>query len=316
MKLNYQQDVVVLPGAVRKVLDRASDVQLRALIAVASEIALAKNPKKLAQQIGTDAKTVGDALAFWTAQGILCADGAVPVMAAQPEAEPAREKLKPADVMPSYNSTELAELMEKRAEIRVFLDEAQRTLGKMFNPSEVNVLIGMLDYLGMKEDCIILLLAHCKRIGKTNLRAIEKYAFTLADDEITDPETLEEKIRAVEEMRTFEGEIRTMFGMKSRSLTSKESKMFAAWKSFGYDTEIVRRAYEIAVNATNEPSVPYTNAILERWNAEGLRTAEEIDRYIEAQKAAKDGQNTLGNSFDTDEFFQAALKRSFPDKKQ
>ena len=89
--------------------------------------------------------------------------------------------------------------------------------------------------------------------------------------------------------------------------------MLRGWQSFGYGAEIVRMAYEKTVSATNEPSVPYTNAILERWNAEGLRTAEEIRSYLEEQEAKKNGngKSGLGNSFDTDDFFEAALRRSY-----
>lgn len=95
--------------------------------------------------------------------------------------------------------------------------------------------------------------------------------------------------------------------------------MLAAWISFGYDVEIVRMAYEITVNATNEPSLNYANAILERWNADGLRTVEEIQNYLAEAKAKKEGKAAakaeLGNSFDTDDFFEAALRRSFSDRR-
>ena len=104
-----------------------------------------------------------------------------------------------------------------------------------------------------------------------------------------------------------------MFGMKSRALTTKESKLLRAWMGFGYGIDIVRLAYERTVAATNEPSVPYANAILERWNAEGLRTLGEVQEYLSEQEAKKNGAGKpeLGNSFDTDDFFEAALRRSY-----
>ena len=108
-----------------------------------------------------------------------------------------------------------------------------------------------------------------------------------------------------------------MFGMKARALTSRESKCLKGWIAMGYGIEVIRLAYEMTVNATNEPSVPYANAILERWNAEGWRTLEEIQAQLDAEKAKKegaaatdsDGHSVLGNSFDTDDFFKAALER-------
>ena len=94
--------------------------------------------------------------------------------------------------------------------------------------------------------------------------------------------------------------------------------MLSAWLSFGYDITIVRMAYEITVNATNEPSVAYTNAILEKWNANGWKTAAEIEAGMNAEREKREGsangKKELGNSFDTDDFFEAALQRGFRER--
>lgn len=332
MKLNFQQDVLVLPGALLNHCSEADAATMRVLLWLASDLSLAQKPKQLAKLADCDTRAVKAALQFWEFRDVLVKDGGetVAVMAeASTEAAPEKPKkeasekekrplLRRADELPNYTTVELAELMEQRAAVRILVDEAQRILGKMFNPSEVNILVGMLDYLGMNEECVLLLLAHCKRIGKVNLRSIEKYAFSMADKGITDAEAMEEQIRLVEAMHTFEGEVRTLFGMKSRALTSKESKMLHAWVSFGYGIDIVRIAYEMTVSATNEPSVPYTNAILERWNAEGLRTKEQIEERLAEDKAKRDGKKSgttveFGNSFDTDDFLEAALRRGLGD---
>ena len=327
MKLNYQQDVLVLPGSLLTHCTEADAETMRVLLWLASDLSLAEKPKQLAKLADCDVNAVKAALRFWEFRDVLVKeDGeAIPAMAPVADESGASKKsdktapkekrtlLRRADELPSYTTVELAELMEQRAAVRVLVDEAQRILGKMFNPSEVNILVGMLDYLGMSEECVLLLLAHCKRIGKVNLRSIEKYAFTLADKGITDAEAMEEQIRVVEAMHTFEGEVRTLFGMKSRALTSKESRMLEAWVSFGYGIDVVRIAYEMTVGATNEPSVPYANAILERWNAEGLRTVEQIEQRLAEERAKREGktngESVLGNSFETDDFLNAAIQR-------
>ena len=319
MKLNFWQEVLVLPASVLSHLDAATPEQLRVLLWLASDLSLAAKHKQLAKLAGCDAATARDAVKFWCSCGILGEEGesAVPAMATAPAEAPVKKKLQRADELPNYTSTELAELLEARASVRVLIDEAQRILGKMFNPNDVNIMVGMLDYLGMNEECILLLLAHCKKIGKSNLRAIEKYAYTLVDKGVNDVESMEAEICAVEAMHTFEGEIRTLFGMKSRALTSKESKMLAAWLSFGYGVDIVRMAYEITVNATGEPSVAYTNAILEKWNANGWKTVPEIEAGMTAEREKREGNTNkkeLGNSFDTDDFFEAALQRGFRER--
>ena len=59
--------------------------------------------------------------------------------------------------------------------------------------------------------------------------------------------------------------------------------------------------------------MPYANAILEKWNSEGLKTAEEIDTYLAKERAAREGASAvqLGSSFEVNDFFNAALERSF-----
>ena len=51
------------------------------------------------------------------------------------------------------------------------------------------------------------------------------------------------------------------------------------------------------------------NGILERWYAAGITTPEAVKSDAEAHKKGKQD----GASFDTDEFFEAALKRSYSD---
>lgn len=315
MKLNFRQEVLVLPGSVLSCCDNADAAQMRVLLWLASDLDLVKNPRQLAKLAGCSAEEAKRAVELWRSAGVLAEeDAAVDAMAA-PVDPPKKEKgatlLRRADELPNYTTTELAEMIEHRHGFREMVDEAQQILGKMFNTFEINILVGMVDYLALDEECVLLLLAHCKRIGKTNLRTIEKYAYTLIEAGITDACALEERMHQIELFHSFEGEIRAMFGMKSRALSSKEKKMLQKWMDCGFEAEAVRRAYDITVNATNEPSVAYANAILERWNAEGAHTAAEVDALLARESEKKGEGTTLGNSFDTDDFFEAALKRSF-----
>ena len=103
--------------------------------------------------------------------------------------------------------------------------------------------------------------------------------------------------------------LRTMFGADARSLTQKEKNAMGRWlDSFGYGEEIIARAYELTVNAISKPSIPYADSILTRWHSQGITTLEEIDADVRARGEAQSG---TPSSFDTDEYFEDALKRSY-----
>lgn len=332
MKLNFQRDVIVLPASVLSHCAEADATAMRVLLWLASDLSLAQKPKQLAKLADCDTRTVKAMLNFWEFSDVLVKDedeeeavGAEEKpkkrTAAETPSEPAAEKkplLQRANEMPTYTTDEIAKMLETRDTMRLLIDEAQREIGKMFNSNDINIIVGMRDYLGLGEEAILLILAHCKRIGKKTMRAAEQYAFSLVDRGITEAEQVNEAIRVSEALHTFEGEVRTLFGMKSRALTSRESKMLEKWISFGYGIDVVKLAYEMTVSATNEASVPYANAIIERWNAEGLQTLEQIEAAVAAQKEQKEKKDAAPKtgSFDTDDFFEAALKKSFSTRRE
>lgn len=308
---NFGGRVLTLPAAVAG-LD-ASAQQFRVLFLIASGTA---DPAALAAATGYKKAEIEEILAFWQDAGILQitpplpSKKAVKQAVAPPEQKP--KKLARADEIPTYSLAELNAMMERRQSLRTLVEEAQQMAGKLFNTYEINILFGMVDYLELDEDYILLLLAHCARIEKKGMRTIERYAISLIDRGITTAEALEEEVQKMEARHTLEGKVRSIFGLKSRSLTAKEQKLIAGWAEFGYGEEIIRRAYEITVDSIHEPSMQYTNAILDRWHASGYKTPEEIDAALEAEKEKKtDSSGADFKTFDPDAAFAAALKRSY-----
>ena len=313
LQWNFGGRVLTLPAEVAGI--DASPLQLRVLFLLASGTT---GLSDLAASTDRKQSEIKEVLAFWQAAGVLKTDLALPAAKAAPEtAQP--KKLPRADEIPTYSLSELNAMLERRQSLRAMIEEAQQIVGKMFNTYEINILLGMVDYLELDEDYILLLLAHCMRMEKKGLRTIERYAISLVDRGITTAEALEEQVQQMEAQHTLEGKVRAVFGLKSRSLTTKEQKLIAAWASFGYGEDVIRRAYEITVDSIHEPSMQYTNAILERWHANGLNTLEEIEKALETERAEK--EKTAGESskadfktFDANDAFEAALRRSYKKK--
>ena len=306
----YGKSAVVLPSKVASKLDRVSKRDLKILFALAENRMLCEiadtEPSKVASLIGCTESELVSAISFWRGAGVIESEesGAVSETVETEKTEAAEKKAEKksavakknalADELPKYTTVELTGLLEEHKDMAVLIDECQRAVGKVFNTHEINVIIGLRDYLKLDDEYILLLIDYCKKMGKNSLHYIKKCAFSFCDEGITEANMLGEKIRKMEAVAGLENEIKTLFGMHGRQLTTKEKKFIAAWTG----------EYEMTIDAIHEPVPAYANAIIERWNAAGLKNLEEIEE-ADAEALPANG------SFDTDDFFASASQRSF-----
>lgn len=320
-KWNYGQSVLVLPASALEA--NATATQLRVLLWLASDATLSDKPSQLAKLADCTAAEAKAALDFWQTAGVLTGTGESPEKPTAAKTTPVKsangaEKKPRLEQTPQYTTAELADMMEERDSLRCLIDAASNVLGKVIQKvSDIRILAAFVDYYGYEEEYVLLLLKYCKeKKGKATLGWIEKFALGLRDDYgIETTEELERWIRNDERVHSLEGKVRRMFGIKDRELLSNEKKCLVAWAEYGYGEDVVRRAYEITVKSIKEPSVAYANSILERWHAEGLQTLAEIESRLEVERAAREAKAKAnkpagGSSFDTDDFFEAALNRS------
>ena len=314
----YGSAVAVLPTSVCALAKDATKFQLEILLFAASDTALLSDTDALAKSAGASVDEAREAILYWEKAGVLESVGAE--TKAEAESETGKEKQirteqadKPArvkipDALPAYTSEELGNILERREEYKQLVDDCQKAFGKIFNPAEVNIVIGLADYLSLPTDYIHLLFAHCGSREHKSVRSAEKLALKLFDEGITDTEVLAEYLKKAEEVRKIESDIRRIFGLGARTLTGKEKTIIAKWVSdYGYGADIIERAYDVTINSTSKPSIPYAGAVIDRWHADGIKTVDDIEKDAEAHKKKKKEENQ--GSFDTDEFFAAALRR-------
>lgn len=317
--INYGSKVAVVPEKALEISAKAGAVELRVLLGLCA-LGGSVDIKKLARSVSCSEDDVKSALAFWRGAGVIeLADSketasdepaTEAVVASQKSEEKtfeATKKLRRADELPQYTSDQLSNILEQRKETATLIDECQHIMGKVFNVKEINVLMGLVDYLELDCEYIMMLLTYCVSLGKKTLHYAEKLAFALYDAGITTGEQLSEELRRRELASDAEGKIRTLFGVGERAFTTKEKKFISSWiNDMNYSIEIIEKAYEVTADATGKGSFPYANTVLERWNAAGLRTLEEI----EASYKKSGSESPSVGSFDTDSFFEAAVRRS------
>lgn len=321
LKINFGNEAVSIPFAAVAKFDKATKKDIKILVCLCAMGRLAADPetakRTVASELGYTEEDVANAIAFWRGAGVIDIEETEEssVTESQKRAETSSEReganLRHADELPKYTTEELTSILEKRKELSTLIDTCQQLYGKVFNTSEINILIGLSDYLGFDHEYILLLFAHVGKMERKSVRTVEKLAFRFADEEITDADMLREHLSFLEKSQELEFKVRTTFGINSRALTGKEKKLVQKWLGeYKFSFDIIEKAYELTIESTQKPSLPYAGAILDRWHQEGLDTLEKIEENI----AQRDREKvSTGSSFNEDEFLRAAMKRGYGD---
>ena len=315
----YGNGVAVLPAAVTAHLKKATKNDLIVLLTLAADgvPAAAKYPvTALSAATGLPASDVEVSLSFWRGTGLI-AEGTVSAGDKTRAAAPT-EKAVPAPAvisdkgLPDYTAAELEGIWQKNKSMKALIKACEEAMGKIFNTAEVKIVAGMLDYLRFDGEYVLLLLTHCVKIGKNSMRYVEKTALSLYDAGITDTAALEAYLTRLDARAEVEGKIRTLYGMGARKLSAKEKKIIESWVgTMQYDMDMIKLAYEANADANHAPTLSYTDSILQRWHAAGYRTVADAERDMAEYRRKKQGNQ----SFEIDEFFEAALRHTYGENK-
>ena len=276
MKISFRYDdgVAVIP---KKVLDKsaaqASREALLVLLSLAADPAVPAAERTEALGIGKD-KIIsveldeGEKLPAYKKKN------------AESDSEASSSSAKSASVkrhlrdnsLPTYTADELASALDV-PDSRKLIEYCQQSFGRIFNMSESEKVIGIVDYLGVSTDYVAMLCSHLAADGKRSVRALETEAISLYDRGITDFQGLIEYLDLREKSSALEARVRKLFGIGKRTLTPKEQAFVEAWTKSALPFDIVEHAYEVTVNATGEASMPYANSVLESWINSGFSTA-------------------------------------------
>lgn len=257
----------------------------------------------------------GDIESDLNAEGSSCADEAekdnIDEKGTEKSKEKVRKKLRPKNSLPEYTSDDVKAAFERLPDLGELIDACQQTMGRMFNNAEAAIIVGLHDYLGLDYEYILMLLAWCVKRGKKALKYAERTAFSLYDRGVDTPAALDAHIKWMEEQEKLEGRLRGLLGIGSRAFSARERQAFERWsREWGMNYDMIERAYMVTVDAIGNVSVPYMNKVLESWHERGFKSVLEIDEAEAKYRASKEKDaGNSGGSFDTDEFFQLAVKR-------
>ena len=184
---------------------------------------------------------------------------------------------------PSYSETDVLEAMDTDNSFRSLYGEVQRLLGRTLNTEELKILLGFVRYLGFSADVISVLICYCKdrarqkgSLRNPSLRTIEKEAYAWAERGIETVEDASAFIQAQNVRNSRLSRLMSLLQIRGRNLTAAEERYAQSWLDMGMEEEVLAMAYERTCLNTGGLNWAYMNKILQRWNQQGLRTAEEV----------------------------------------
>ncbi len=256
------------------------------------------------------------ALSFWRGAGMLTVteeDATKPTVKERRKSEPSLREAGAEELADSIRTSSLSAL----------ITAAEQQRGRLFNRTDLSILVGLSEELGLDAPYILTLLAYCDAQGDGSpkpMRYAERVAFRLTEHGITTCRALEEYIRSEEALRSVEGALRRMFGIGTRKLTEREETAFKRWtQEYGYGEELIGAAFDVTVDATSRASVAYTSKILAHWYEAGIKTLEEAEALLASEREErkrtvrrpKKTAEPKSRSFDAGDFFSRAVDRSF-----
>ena len=210
---------------------------------------------------------------------------------------------------PSYSEKDVLEAMDQDNSFRSLYGEVQRLLGRSLNTEELKILLGFVRYLGLPADVISVLVCYCKdrarqkgSLRNPSLRTIEKEAYSWAEQGI---DTVEEAAAFIQTQNVRNSRIHRLMNIlqiHGRSLTAAEERYAQSWLDMGVDEDVISMAYERTCLNTGGLNWAYMNKILQRWQQQGFRTAEDV-RSGDRKPGVRTGERQL----DAEE--QAAIQR-------
>ncbi len=222
--------------------------------------------------------------------------------------------IPPSDEAPKYSGEEVERIVKTNPGVSALLEECAGIAGKVLGPMEAGKVLSLVDYLRLDEEYVVLLFSYLARQGKRSVAYLEKTAYSLVNDGCDTVPKLTHYIRKKDTVRSSEGEMRRILGAGDRPLTSREKDYIAKWlgeDAWAFSVEMVARAFEITVDAIGKQSLPYTDKILGSWFEKQIRTLKDVEAEQEERKNKKDEKGGESDSFDVNDFFGDAIRRSY-----
>ncbi len=308
MKYNvlYKDGAVCLPASAFLNCDTLLEVRFLMLLSYDRALCDADD-SMLAEQLGCTLPELEEAVSSLREKGLL----------------EAAKKLAPSVANKNLTGKEISGAIEKDGTLKQLIEECEAICGKVFTSTDISKIVSLNTSLGLDSETVLLLFYyHFEKLDavgkKLTVSYVEKSAYSLYNQGIRTLDALQNYIKENERRNSNKYKLSRLFGIGDRAFTKKEEKFFEKWLAeWEMPFELVEAAFEIAVNNTGKAGLEYMSKILSDWHDSGVRTVEQAEKANADFKAANKNKSKFvekptpdGASFDTEEFFEKARKRS------
>jgi len=296
----------------------ASREELRALLALIECGGVADGIDEISQRAKISKARANAALVFWSEAGVIRENTDAPTITEEFEMRLRKGEITELPAVTVAKTIRDKAIADMIAECAMIMNRAA------FNTTEIKELTALHEQYALSCEFIIMLASYLAESGKATVKKLVNKAISLTEKDIDTPTALEDYISSVQSRSVAESAFRKILGLYDRALSSSEKESFRRWsEDYGYYTEIVGEAYDIAVTSGAKRIISYMNKLLCGWYEAGCRTVlecrqkyeldqkEKEDARKEARKSAKKPQEERFGAFDVNDAFMKALDRSY-----
>ena len=265
-----EEKSVVLSAKQADVLINSHNGEAALLFLLLQRLNRGASPEELRQRLGFSALQLAAAERALQEMGLLSAPKAPPIA--------------PSDDHPQYSADELSDMLETDRTFSVLVSQVEQVLGKRMKTSDLQLLAGLYDDMGLPADVIYLLVCHCterttRRFGegrRPTMRQIEKEGCLWARMGISDQESADRYLRSLAQKQEKAAAYLRVLNIHDRPPVDSELHYLQQWWEQGFPPETVALAYDKTVFHKKEMNWRYLNGILRRWHENGWHTVEEV----------------------------------------
>lgn len=280
-------------SVVKKHFKLANEVQLKVLLCALCNLEWDFDAEKIADALSLSVETVKESLDFWADVKLIGKTTAT--LDTAPKKAVSGNTIKP-------SRAEVAQRGLESPEIVFLLSEAQQKFGRALRQNEASTLVWLYDENGMELSLLLMLLEYAASIGNLRISFIEKTAISWINKGIASVADAEREIVNMNMRRSAYGVVASAMNLHLPRPSEELLKWSLTWvNDWGFDKEILRKAYDECINNTSEFNLKYIKKVLENWHKDGVKTAKDIENVKKPVEARSAGAYTKSTDLFMDE---------------